>query len=125
MTDIECSKICEVLDASKLFINTDGVVCVLFNDASLGHLYIYEGSFSSALPFRILRHKQKELSTKEALELMLKQAEDGISTMVVMPAKSGKLNKQKFIDKDDTVESFLVKYDLMHLHKRHKRRKSQ
>ena len=123
MTDVEYDKICKVLNARWFFLNTDGVMCVLFNDTTLGHLYIYEDSFSSALPLRMLVHGKHMPDTKKLLEYLLKQAADGISTMVVTPSKTGCLDKSKFITKDDTVESFLVKHDLMHSCKTSKKRK--
>ena len=123
MTDVEYDKICKVLNASKFFLNADGMMYVLFNDTTLVHLYIYEDSFSSALPLRMLVHGKHVPDTKKLLECLLKQATDGISTMVVTPSKTGCLDKSKFITKDDTVESFLVKYDLMHSHKKSKKRK--
>lgn len=125
MTDIECSKICKVLNVSKLFLNTDGMMCVIFNDNSFGHLYIYEGSFSSALPLRVLVHGSREYTTKQALEHLLKQTNDGISIMLAMASKTGKLEKSKFMTKDDTIESFLVKYDLKFTSKSKKKKRKR
>lgn len=125
MTDVEYDKICKVLNASAFFLNTDGMMVVLFNDTTLGHLYIYEDSFSSALPLRMLVHGKHVPDTKKLLEYLLKQAADGISTMVVTPSKTGCLDKSKFITKDDTVESFLVKHDLMHSYKKAKKENAE
>jgi len=122
MTDIECKKICEVLNASKLFLNTDGMMCVLFNDAKLGHLYIYEDSFSTALPLRVLVHGSHEYTTKNALEHLFKLANDDISIMLVMPTKNGSLKKSKFMTKNDTIETFLVQHDLKFTKRRLKHR---
>lgn len=118
MTDLECDRICKVLDVAAISLNTDYMMCVLFNDSSLGHLYIYEDSFSTALPIRVLVHNSHEYTTKKALEYLFKQVNEGISIMLAMPSRDGTIKKTKFMTKDDTIESFLVQYDLKFTKKR-------
>ena len=119
MTDLECKKICKVLDIKDIWLNVDNVVCVKTSTYT-GYVYIYEDDFSSALPLRMLKLPSKGSSPKKnLLELLIRQSKDGIKSALVMPEPHGFCShKTKLIDKNKSLESLLVQYDLKFSHKK-------
>lgn len=121
MTDLECKKICKALDIKDIWLNTENVVCVKTSIGTIGHVYIYEDDFSYALPLRMLKLPSKVSSPKKnLLELLIRQSEDGIKSAIVFVESSGLLPKTKLIDKNESLESLLVQYDLKFSHKKKK-----
>ena len=127
MTDLECKKICKVLDIKDIWLNVDNVVCVKTSAHTVGHVYIYEDDFSSALPLRMLKLPSKGSSPKKnLLELLIRQSEDGIRSALVTPEPHGFCShKTKLIDKNKNLESLLVQYDLKFSHKKKACKKSR
>lgn len=126
MTDLECKKICKVLDIKDIWLNVYNVVCVKTYAHTIGHVYIYEDDFSSALPLRILKLPSKASSPKKnLLEFLIKQSEDGIRSAIVFVESPGLLPKTKLIDKNESLESLLVQYDLKFSHKKKACKKSK
>ena len=124
MTDLECKKICKVLDIKDIWLNVDNVVCVKTSAGTIEYVYIYEDDFSSALPLRMLKLPSKGSSPKKnLLELLIRQSEDGIKSALVTPVIPEPhgfcLHKtKKLIDKNESLESLLVQYDLKFSHKK-------
>ena len=122
MTDLECKKICKVLDIKDIWLNVENVVCVKTSTYT-GYVYIYEDDFSSALPLRMLKLPSKGSSPKKnLLELLIRQSEDGIKSALVTPVTPDphgfSSHKTKLIDKNESLESLLVQYDLKFSHKK-------
>lgn len=111
MTDLECKKVAEVLGIHDAMVRDDGQVCVMLDDGMWSCLYIHEGSFAHALPLRVMKSKTHPMTLKSLVECLLKQAEDGICTMAAVVKK--KPTKMTIVDKTDTLESLLIKHDLM------------
>lgn len=113
MTDLECKKICRVLDVKDIWIDNDGVCCVKFNNGSCGHVYIYIESFSNALPFRTMKsHSVYENVKKTMIERLLKQSNEGIKSAVVLNADNH-AHKIKLMGNHEALESFLMRYDIL------------
>ena len=113
MTDLECKKICKVLNIKDVWLNVDNVVCVKTYENCIGNVYIYEDDFSNALPLRMLKLPSRQPSSpkKGLIELLLCQSEDGIRSAIV-GLGLGFPGKTKLIDKNESLESLLVQYDL-------------
>lgn len=125
MTDLECKKICKVLDIKDIWLNVDNVVCVQTHSNARGNVYIYEDDFSSALPLRMLKIPSKGSSPKQRLlEILLQQSADGIRSAIV-GVGSGFPGKVKLMDKNENLESLLVQYDLKFAHKKKACKKSK
>ena len=127
MTDLECKKICKVLDIKDIWLNEENVVCVKTNAGIIGHVYIYEDDFSYALPLRMLKLPSRGSSPKKnLLELLIKQSEDGIRSALITPEPHGFYShKTKLIDKNESLESLLMQYDLKFSHKKKACKKSK
>ena len=127
MTDLECKKICKVLDIKDIWLNVDNVVCVKTRASMIGHVYIYEDDFSSALPLRMLKLPSRGSSPKKnLLELLIRQSEDGIKSALVTPEPHGFCShKTKWMDKNESLESLLVQYDLKFSRKKKACKKSK
>ena len=122
MTDLECKKICKLLDINEIWLNDEGVVCIRTSKQEIGHIFIYEDNFSNALPLRVMKLSSKHSSPeKSLLELLLKQSADGIKSAAV-GLLSDSLHhfpgKRKLIDAYESIESLLVQYDLKFSHKK-------
>ena len=128
MTDLECKKICRLLDIKDIYLNDDGVVAVCTNKNEVGCVYIYEDNFSSALPLRIFKLSSKHYSQKKhLLETLLKQSADGIRCALVGLIDAGGIDthafpgKRKLLEANESIESLLVRYDLKFSHKSKKK----
>lgn len=125
MTDLECKKICKLLDIKDIYLNDDGVVAVCTSKNEVGHVYIYEDNFSSALPLRIFKLSSKHSSQKKnLLETLLKQSADGIRCALVGLIDTDTHafpGKRKLLEANESIESLLVRYDLKFSHKSKKK----
>ena len=126
MTDLECKKICKLLDIKEIWLNDEGVVCIRTFKQEIGHVFIYEDNFSSALPLRVMKLPSKHSSSqKNLLEMLLKQSADGIKSVTVGLLSDSPHHfpgKRKLIDAYESVESLLVQYDLKFSCKKRKSR---
>lgn len=127
MTDLECKKICKILDIKDIWLNEENVVCVKTNTGIIGHVYIYEDDFSYALPLRMLKLPSRGSSPKKnLLELLIKPSSDGIKSAIVIASPHGfSSHKIKLLDKNENLESLLVQYDLKFSHKKKACKKSK
>lgn len=127
MTDLECKKICKMLDIKDIWLNTDNVVCIKTSTHTIGYVYIYEDDFYRALPLRMLKLPSKVSSPKKnLLEFLIRQSEDGIRSGLVTPEPHGFCShKTKWIDKNENLESLLVQYDLKFSRKKKACKKSK
>ena len=123
MTDLECKKICKLLDIKDIYLNDDGVVAVYTNKNEVGRVYIYEDNLSNALPLRIFKLSSK----KNLLDILLKQSADGIRCALVGLIDADSVDtlvypsKRKLLEANESIESLLVQYDLKFLHKSKKK----
>ncbi len=128
MTDLECKKICKLLDINEIWLNDEGVVAVSTNNNVVGRVYIYKDNFWRARPLRIFKLSSKHSSSKKnLLELLLKQSADGIKSAAVGLLSDSPRHfpgKRKLIDAYESIESLLVQYDLKFSHKNKKKSRS-
>lgn len=124
MTDLECKKICKLLDIKDLWLNQDGVLCVMSGKNEVGQVYIYEDNFSYALPLRMLKMPSKGHSRKKTLlKFLFKSSSEGIkSALIGLTVDTNNLctlpSKRKLLDAYESIESLLVQYDLKFAHKK-------
>lgn len=115
MTDLECKKICKVLDIKDIWLNADNVVCIKNSKNEIGQVHVYEDSMSNALPLRMLKIQAKHSSKKNFIELLLKQSADGIRSALIIPGYHSMKpqSKMKLMNAYESIESFLVKYEIL------------
>ena len=101
-----------MLGIREAAILDNGEVVVQFNDMNWGRLYIYSDSIRNAFPLLLMNIKAHRMVMKKILDYLLVQAKYGIRTMVVGFFANPNSTKLKLIDINDTIESFLVQYDL-------------
>lgn len=125
MTDLECKKICTLLDIKDIYLNNDRVVVACTSKNEVGHVYIYKDNFSSALPLRVFKLLSKHSSQKKnLLETLLKQSADGIRCALVGLIDADGIDthafpgKHKLLEANESIESLLVQYDLKFVHKK-------
>ena len=114
MTDLECKKMAKVLGIKNAYIENDGRVYIKFN--SNDHdawIMIYIDTVLHAMPLRLLKTSAHRVNMKTIFEHLLKQAADGIrSAAVTTDLKNGKLKMISLVNINETLETFLVRYDL-------------
>lgn len=128
MTDLECKKICKVLDIKDIWLNAENVVCVKNSKNEIGQVYVYEDSMSNALPLRMMKIPAKHSSAKKNfIEFLLKQSADGIRSALIIPGYHSvkSQSKTKLMNANESIESFLVRHDMLFSLKKKNKKRSE
>ena len=117
MTDLEAKKVAEVLHVEDIWIDDCGIIIVKLTDGTVGPICIYATSINNSVPFRILKNKTIHAGMKHLLDILVKESSNGINCILV-ETSSNVVKRDNIITKllnaGDTVESLLVKHDLLH-----------
>lgn len=113
MTDLECKKMAKVLGIKDAYIENDGRVHIKFISSLDAWVIIYIDSVIHAMPLRLLKTSAHRVNMKTIFEHLLKQASDGIrSAAVTTDLKNEKLKMISLVNTNETLDTFLVQYDL-------------